>query len=227
MLQAIAPEIWHLQHQFVASGMRISSRMTVVRLASGALWLHSPVPMSAELRSQLAALGRVEFIVAPNKMHHLFAEECLAAFPDAKLFGAPGLKAKRPDLQDLTELGSVAEAAWQDELEQQFFGGIPSGNETVWFHKSSGTLIMTDLCQWWQGALPFATRAYAALTGVRRRLSVPRTVRWMVKDRQAARTSAQAILQWPITRVIVAHNAIVEDDAHAALEQALSCFIDA
>lgn len=226
MLQAIAPNIWHVQHRFVASGLRISSRMTVVRLANGGLWLHSPVPLSAELHKQLAALGTVEFIVAPNKMHHLFAAECLAAFPDAKLYGAPGLRAKRPDLTGLIELSPVVEKAWRDELEQLFFDGIPAGNESVWFHKASGTLILTDLCQWWQGELPFAARAYAMLTGVRRQLAVPRTVRWMVKDRQAARTSAQGILRWPVTRVVLAHNVIVETDAHAALVKAFSCFLD-
>ncbi|PFH11060.1 uncharacterized protein DUF4336 [Collimonas sp. PA-H2] len=226
MLQAIAPNIWHVQHEFAANGLRISSRMTVVRLANGALWLHSPIPIDAVLRSQLMALGKVDFIVAPNKMHHLFAAECQAAFPGSKLFGAPGLKAKRPDLKELIELDCGAETAWQDELEQLFFGGIPLGNETVWFHKASGTLILTDLCQWWQGELPFAAKAYATLTGVRRQLAVPRMVRWMVKDRQAARISAQGILRWPITRVISAHNVIVEQDAHAALEKAFSCFID-
>ena len=224
MLKAIAPDIWHLQHDFVASGLRVSSRMTVVRLHDSSLWLHSPVPLSTEVRSELATLGEVRYIVAPSKTHHLFASECLAAFPGATLFGAPGLRQKRPDLTAMRELSRVVEPEWAEDFDQVFFDGIPLGNETIWFHKRSRTLIVTDLCQWWQGELPFATKVFASLMGVRNQLAVPRTIRLLVRDRAAARTSAGKILELPFTRVVVAHNAIVEDDAYAAVKKALACF---
>jgi hypothetical protein len=224
MLKPIAPNVWHLQHQFVAAGISLSSRMTVVRFKDSSLWLHSPVPLSADVRAELAGLGQVRYVVAPNKAHHLFVAQCLDAFPRAVLFGAPGLLRKRPDLSNMRELSRVAEQDWVDDLDQLLFDGIPAVNEAIWFHKASGTLIVTDLCQWWQGDLPFATRAFASLTGVRTRLAVPRTVRLLVKDRQAARASAQRVLGFPFTRIVMAHNAIVEDDAHRALERAFACF---
>ncbi|WP_266180497.1 DUF4336 domain-containing protein [Dyella humicola] len=224
MLEAITADLWHVQHDFVVSGLRVSSRMTVVRLRDGSLWLHSPVPLSPEVRQQLAEIGTVRYIVAPSKTHHLFATECLAAFPDASLYGAPGLLQKRPDLRGMRELSRSPEPAWAQELDQIFFDGIPLGNETVWFHKASRTLIVTDLCQWWQGDLPFTARAFAALTDVRNRLAVPRTIRLVVKDRHAARASAERILAWPFVRVVVAHNAIIDGDAHAAVEQAFAYF---
>lgn len=224
MLKAIAPDIWHVPHNFIANGLPVSSRMTVVRLRDGSLWLHSPVPLSNEDRAELQSLGRIKYVIAPSKTHHLFVSECLSAFSQAELFGAPGLSMKRPDLNNMIELKTVVESDWREDLEQIFFDGIPFGNETVWFHKSSQTLIVTDLCQYWQGDLPLAAKLYAHLTGVRKKLAVPRTVRWLVKNRQAAQTSAQKILQWPFKRVIVAHNAIVEDDAYAAVKEAFACF---
>jgi hypothetical protein len=224
MLKSIAPDIWHVQHEFVVNGLPISSRMTVVRLQNGSLWLHSPIPLSPELRGQLAELGYVEFIVAPSIAHHLFVAEYLAAFPQAKLFGAPGLSEKRPDLKGMRELSPNVESEWQADLEQIFFAGIPFGNETVWFHKASRTLILTDLCQWWQGELSFVARLFASLTGVRKQLDVPKTIRWLTKDKQAAHDSAQKILAWPIERVVMAHNAIVEQDAYASLKRAFSRF---
>jgi hypothetical protein len=136
------------------------------------------------------------------------------------LFGAPGLRAKRPDLSSLRELKRTVEPEWERDFDQTFFDGMPIGNETVWFHKSSRTLIVTDLCQWWKGDLSFAAKIFASLTGVRKRLAVPRTVRLMIKDRQAARESAAKILAYPFERVIVAHNAIIDDDAHAAVKKA-------
>jgi len=224
MLQAIGPNIWHMQHEFKAGGMRVSSRMTVLRLKDNKLWLHSPVPLSAEVRAQMSSLGEVAFVVAPNKYHHLFVSDCLAAFPQARLFGAPGLREKRADLSGMEELTPTIEPQWQEELGQIFFAGVPIGNETVWYHKESRTLILTDICQWWQGALPFAAKLFASLNGVRNQLAVPRTVRAMVKDRKAAQASARKILQWPFERVVIAHNSIIEVDAHVALKRAFDYF---
>src|SRR4051812_2801799 len=114
MLNAIAPDIWHVPHNFTANGLPVSSRMTVVRLKNGGLWLHSPVPLTDRDRADLEALGNVEYIVAPSKTHHLFAAECSAAFPRAILFGAPGLSLKRPDLAGMTELAPMAGPEWCD-----------------------------------------------------------------------------------------------------------------
>ncbi len=222
MLQAIAPDLWHAQHQFTVNGLAASSRMTVVRLADGSLWLHSPVPMTPALGEQLATLGEVACIVAPNKMHHLFLSGCAAAFPAARLFGAPGLARKRPDVAGLRTLGPAPEAEWAEDFDQILVRGIPIMHETVWFHRASRTLILTDLCQRWDGALPLSARAYATLTGVHKRLAVPRTVRLLVKDRHAVAASARQILAWPFERVIMAHNSIVEQDAHAAVAKAFA-----
>lgn len=43
-----------------------TTRMTIIRLSSGALWIHSP----EKLVDELAALGTVEYLVSPNKLHH-------------------------------------------------------------------------------------------------------------------------------------------------------------
>jgi Domain of unknown function (DUF4336) len=199
MLIQLAPNLWHVQREFAALGLKVSSRMTVVRLNDGSVWLHSPIRLDDALIEELRSLGEVRAIVCPNKMHHLFAHTAVRAFPDAQLFGAPGLAKKRPDLVGIVEFKtdmSNVPSEWQSDLDQVFFAGIPIGNETVWLHKRSKTLIFTDSCQWWQGELGLAERLYAKLTGVRDQLSVPRTIRMCIKDRAAAAKSAQQILTW-------------------------------
>jgi Domain of unknown function (DUF4336) len=224
MLQNIAHNIWHTQHNFAVNGLSVSSRMTVVRLQDGCLWLHSPVPITKELKAELMALGEVAYVVAPSKMHYLFAADCMAAFPQATLFGAPGLQTKRPNLKGMRELQALPEPSWQEDLEQLFFAGMPLVNETVWFHKPSRTLIVTDLLQYYQGDLSFGLKIYAKLTGTSKQLAVPKTVRWLVKDRIAALASAQKILNWPFERVVVAHNVILETDAYTTVEKAFESF---
>jgi hypothetical protein len=225
MLQPIAQDIWYVPHHFTAVGIRLSSRMTVVRLRGNRLWLHSPVPISRQVREQLDALGQVAFIVAPNKAHHLFLEDCALAFPEAQVFAAPGLLRKRPELSGVRELGAVPEPEWNDELGQVLVEGIPIVNETAWYHRASRTLVLTDLCQWWQGDMPISSRLYATLTGVRRRLAVPYTVRLVVKDRPALARSVHKIFEWDFERVVVAHNAIVEQHAREALRLAFAAIL--
>ena len=104
MLTLLAPDLWHTTHAFTSMGMPVSSRMTVVRCANGGLWLHSPVPITDALKQALEQLGPVRWMVAPNRSHLLFAKQSLRAFPNAQLFAAPGLRAKRPDLASMQEL---------------------------------------------------------------------------------------------------------------------------
>ena len=224
MLACIAPDLWHAARAFRAAGIPVTSRMTVVRLRSGGLWLHSPVLIDDALAAQLDALGPVQCIVAPNKVHHLFAKKALARYPQAQLYGAPGLAAKRPDLPGLIALAPQAPAAWRDEIDQVFMAGFPFANETVFFHRASGSVIITDICQWWQGPLDWRGALYAHVTGVRARLAVPRTLRLAIRDKAAFKACARQVLAWPVERVIVAHNSVVEQDAKAALTRAFACF---
>lgn len=224
MLIQIAPNLWHMTCALTTAGVPLTSRMTVVRFASGKLWIHSPVRFDDTVREQLGRLGDVAWIVAPNKAHHMFAGDCLQAFPHAALYGAPGLAHKRPDLAGMRTLGDVVEPEWADELDQVWFHGQPFVNEVVWFHKASATLIATDLLQCWGGKLDWRAALYARVTGVRHRFDVPRTVRLATRDRGQAAASARTVLRWPFTRVITAHNAIVDQGAHAAVARALARF---
>jgi hypothetical protein len=224
MLIQIAPNLWHMVRGFKAAGMPVSSRMTVVRLKDGRLWLHSPVRPDEALADALRSLGTVAWIVAPNRMHHLFAGHIQRMFPDAALYGAPGLAAKRPDLAGLIELGDAIPPEWAADLDQVCIRGVPMVNEVAWFHRASGTLIMTDVLQCWCGDLPWPAAMYGRLTGVLGHLDVPRTVRLVTRDKALVAASARHILQWPFTRVITAHNSIVEQDAHALVARAFSRF---
>jgi len=224
MLIPIVPDLWCATHQFKSMGMALSSRMTVLRFPDGSLWLHSPIPLTEALKSELDQLGTVRWIVAPNLAHHLFAGDALNAYPSAQLWGAPGLRKKRPDLADLRSLPREVLPEWASELEQVFIEGMPLVRETVWFHKSSKTLIATDLCMWFQGKWPWLTRVYGHLNGVMNGLVVSRLVLLVTKDKPAAAASCQRILDWPIERVVMAHDSIVDTNAKALLAKALARF---
>ena len=66
MLQELAKNIWtaSVHHSFI--GLHVGTRMTVIRLSSGKLLLHSPVALPEQLRSEIDALGPVAHIVCPK-----------------------------------------------------------------------------------------------------------------------------------------------------------------
>lgn len=224
MLKQIAPDLWHMEAGIQTAGVPLTARMTVVRFGNGKVWIHSPVRFGPEVRERIAALGEVAWIIAPNRAHHMFMAKCKQAFPDARLYGAPGLERKRRDIANLHRLEDAIEPEWADDLEQVVFRGMPVINEVMWFHKASATLIATDVLQCWCGHLDWRADTYARVTGVRAHLDVPRTVRLATRDKAAAATCAQKVLDWPFTRVITAHNAIVEQDAHALVARAFGRF---
>ena len=75
-------------------GIELGTRMTVVRLPSGELWVHSPIPPSPALRAEVDALGSVRHVVCPNLYHHLYAGAWAEAYPDALVHAPAGRAAK-------------------------------------------------------------------------------------------------------------------------------------
>src|SRR5688572_5344581 len=97
---------WAVQHHRATSYLHVRLRMGVVALPTGGLLLYSPVPIDDALADDLARLGPVEHIVAPNKWHHLHAAAAKLRYPAATLWAAPGLRDKRKDVAfdaDLSE----------------------------------------------------------------------------------------------------------------------------
>jgi hypothetical protein len=121
--------------------------MTVVRIEDGSLLLHSPIALSSRLRSQIDCLGPVRHIVSPNKLHHLFLNAAVAAYPGARLYVPPGLIEKRPEFARGEHLTDVPPSAWVGTLEQIVVRGSNIMQEVAFFHPRSRTLIVADLCE--------------------------------------------------------------------------------
>ncbi len=196
--------------------------MTVVRLADGKLWVHSPIRLNAEAVTALDGIGEVAYVCAPNRYHHLYVLEFLSHYPQAAVFLAPGLTEKAPDLGSHRVLLNRNEPEWNAELEQLLFAGIPRLNEVIWLHRSSETLLLTDLCSMYLEDASTVMRFIAKLLGVYGKLGVPRTIRLMVRDRDAARASRDTILGWEFDRVVVAHDHIVHAGGKQAFAKALA-----
>lgn len=215
-------EIWVAARPLKLRIGDIGCRMTVVRLPDGGLWLHSPVPLDQPLQQALFALGPVRYLVGPSLQHHLFLASYSAAFPGARLVGAPGLAAKRRDLPFEFTLGRTTAELWRPTLRQQFFAGAPRLNEVVFCHRPSRTLILCDLAFNVPRQGPNRARLFHRLVGATGRFGPHRLVRACIRRRHSARRSLARILAWDFDRVIVAHGEVLESGGHAAMEQAFA-----
>jgi hypothetical protein len=201
--------------------------MTVVRLSDGGLVLHSPIRLEGGLRAELDGLGEARAIVAPNKAHHLFADDCRAAYPNAKLYAAPGLPEKRKDLKFDGLLADEPRIEWRGDLEQQRIRGMPMLNEVAFFHPSSRTLILTDLVFNVPKGRAWGIPLVFHLMGAGGRFGPHRFVRWMIRDQQAVRESLGFIMRWDFDRVIMAHGDVLESGGRQKLRDAFGFILGA
>lgn len=222
MLEVIVPDrVWGAEHDlYMPGGVHFRGRMTVVRLASGGLWLHSPVPVDDALAAELAALGPVEHLVAPSRLHHLHVGPAQERYPHALAWAAPGLPEKRRDLRFDGVLPDGV--PWASEIEPLLVEGIPWMNEVVFLHRASRTLVVTDLFFHIHEVANLRSRVLFTLYGVLGRPMQSPVVWVMTRDRAAAGRSARRILGWDVERAVPAHGRVLHDDAHAVLERVLA-----
>lgn len=225
MLERFGEEIWIAEGAPVTAiaGFHYPTRMAVIRLADGGLFVWSPVALTPALRDQTNALGSVRCIVAPNALHHTFIAEWAAAYTDAALYAAPGLRAVRKDIVFTVDLTDGAPPAWAGQIDQAIVRNTIA-DEVVFFHRASGTVLFTDLLQqmprgWYKGWRALVARL-DRMTGLEPQ--TPNKFRMAVRDRTAARESLARIRAWPAERVLMAHGEPVRANGAAFIARAFA-----
>lgn len=226
-MREIDDGIWVCDRRFRVAGLEIGTRMTVVQLDDGSLFLHSPVARTPELVKDLDALGPVRHVVAPNLHHHLYVND-YAGLPGVRLYASPGLAEKRQRRIRFDEvLSDEAPDAWRGQIDQHCFQGAPFMREVAFFHRRSGSLLLTDLCFNFVECAHGPTRWWLRAMGGLGRFGPPRHVRLLLRDRRAARRSADALLAWDVRRVIVTHGVVLQQSAKRVLREAFAFLPDA
>ncbi|MGA7871270.1 MAG: DUF4336 domain-containing protein [Candidatus Binatus sp.] len=228
----LAPNLWTVDQPAFSTGFaKIGTRMTVIKLAGGGLFLHSPTKLDDETKQALDAIGEVRAVVAPSRAHHLFVGDYIKAWPNAKLYGPPGLvgdiadfRARlgaRRDLKLDAVLGDEPQSEWAGEIDQHLFKGAPQLNEVVFFHRPTRSAIFTDLV--FNVPADFKdARVFYTIVGARGRFGPHLLIRLAIRDHKAARESVAKILEWDFDRVILTHGDVLESGGKAKFAQAFS-----
>ena len=227
LLREFGPAIWIGDGPIVSFlGFAYPTRIVLIKLSNGQLFVWSPIKLSAALKRDVDALGPVGFLVSPNRLHHLFLAEWKSAYPQARLCASPGLRKKCKDLAFDADLGDSPEPEWAIDIDQvPVRGGFIT--EVEFFHRASRTAIFADLIQnfppdWfkgWRGVIARLDGICAPHPGA------PREWRTGFLNRRAARAALQRILTWPIERVLIAHGEPVTENGTIFVRQAFAWLI--
>lgn len=199
-------------------GLHLGTRMTIVRLSDGSLFVHSPIKLDDDLKRQVDALGPVGHIVAPSLYHHLFFGGFAAAYPEAKTHGAAGLEKKRNDLTFDATLDEALDPSWRDDLSASKIDGCAFG-ETVFFHNPSRTMLTADIVENFETSDHRATRWYLKAAGIHGKPGVSRLLRVMFRDKAKSRRAIDQAIEWNPERITLAHGKPIVTNARETLRE--------
>jgi hypothetical protein len=201
-----------------------STRMTVVRLKNGDLFLHSPIAFQASLARQLQAMGRIRHLVSPNQFHYAHIGEWSRAFPDAVTWASRGVRARtarKINVQFKRDLEALPADEWRDKIDQVV---VPGGifGEVVFFHKLSKTIIFADtilnleldkLRQPWRFAA-WLTGMYYPTGQLFFGMRLP-----LLLQKKRTRAAVEKMLSWRPERIIISHGRCFETNAETVLRR--------
>ncbi|MGZ3298123.1 MAG: hypothetical protein ACXU8U_00850 [Asticcacaulis sp.] len=205
----VADGLWCLESHFVTCGCKGSLRMTMIETARG-LVLHSPVALSARHIEEIRAIGPVHAIVAPNLYHHFYLRDGIAAFPDARVLVPQGLAEKIGPIPGATVMRPGLDLALEGVESYSFTGHWL--NETVLFHRPSGTLITADMVYNYRSEHFVFERLFFRLIGCYGKPGVALYHWFATPDKHAVWQGIETIRAWPIRRIIMSHGRIFEAD---------------
>jgi len=217
-LQQFGRNIWIVDGPDVRDmGLLFTTRMTVVRLSDGSVWVESPVTLPGEILEQVKKLGPIRYLVASTQRHVWRLNAWHDLFPEAELWAPTGAPLTVGEttvpVNDIFTDSPARE--WARDLEQLAFRGSSVLREAVFFHRESGTAIVADLIQvnpMIKGR-PFRNAIFKALGAAYPKGGVARDIRLSFRDRALARASLDRLLSWDFDRLIIAHGACIEHGA--------------
>lgn len=211
LLTQRAPHLWTVDHALTVGGfLPMGTRTTVLRLPDGRLVVVAPGDLDATDVAAIRALGPVAAVVAPNPLHYLFLGKAAAAFPEAEVWGAPGVEAKAKDVR-VTHTFDGRAGPWGDALALHAVEGAPKLAETVIFDARSRTLVLTDLCFNIRNVGGWFARLNLQMLGAYGKFGPSFLMRNVyVSDTAGVRRSVHRILDWDFDRVVVTHGDVVE-----------------
>jgi hypothetical protein len=217
-LRSIGPEIWARDGDW--NGTVFGRRLTLCRLADGRLVVHNAFRLREEDYAELASLGKVAYILVPNRFHASEAADFQRRFPEAEIIASPA--AKRTLRKTKARVASWLPEGWQPRGEMPVFAisGLRGLGEFVFLHRASRSLIVTDLVFHMLEVKRATDRSFLRLNDIYGKFGPSRVFKLLfTRDEAAMLASVVPVLREEFDRVVMNHGVILESGGKAALRR--------
>jgi hypothetical protein len=218
-MKQLAENLWVKDYPLALLGTDFGRTLTIIRLSSGRLVLHSMAPFSSTDLAEIRALGEPSWLLEAMSLHDTYARRGRDTFPGIPFLAPEGFNKV---VNFATQPLLPAPAEWSREVQVFAVSGVPRLKEHLFLHIPTRTLIVADLLFNFapdeKGRDHFFHRY---LAGIKRYPGLSRLFRLCIRDRAAFRTSMTALLAADFNRIIVGHGRVVGRDGKSLLRRAL------
>ncbi|KAI1907151.1 hypothetical protein LOZ61_006283 [Ophidiomyces ophidiicola] len=232
--------------------LRIGGRGTIVRMASGASAVFSPVALTEHVKGLVTALNSpIRYIIAPDIEHHIFLGDWKKAFPEARIIGPHGLQEKREKNPSTREWAKIDYRfnpqdrhnpeifdEFNKEFDTEYFPSHPN-REIVVFHKPTKTLLQADMFFNLPATQQFEKEEGGATQGILTKLFMPvwttsgnaiwqqRLIWYLLAGNRAEwKESLKRIDRWDFERIIPCHGDVIETGGKQVFRKLFGWFLD-
>ncbi|HTK13203.1 MAG TPA: DUF4336 domain-containing protein [Xanthobacteraceae bacterium] len=235
-LKRVAENVWIVDGPLIRFGppglkMPFPTRMTVVRLDDGSLFLHSPTALTPALKADIEKAGTPRWIVGPNRLHYWWIPDWKSAFPHADVYLAPRIREQAGARIAFAtcDLDVQTGYPWDRAIATLPIAGSYM-TEVEFFHHASRTLILTDFIENFEPRkLGFLMRWLTRFGGVQAPDGqMPRDMRFSFRNqKRELKAAVETMIAWNPERIIIAHGLWYDKGAAAELRRAFRWILDA
>lgn len=218
----IAPNLRVIHYPLSVLGTQHGRTVSVIRLSSGKLVIHSTAPFTPADVARIHTFGEPAWLVEAMLLHDTYAAEGRQHFPGLPFLGPPGFGevVKFPVSPLLPPPDE-----WAGEIQVVRVRGAPKLEEHAFLHVGYRTLIVADLVfNFSEKERGWDRFFHRHIAGFKRYPGMSRIFKWCVSDPLAFRESVGEILQLDFDRIIPGHGGIIEcggkEKLRAAMEAA-------
>ncbi len=218
-MNQVAPGLWTLRYPLSILGTAHGRTVTVIRLQSGKLVIHSMAPFREADLASIRATGEPAWLLESMLLHDTYAAEGRKAFPGLPFLGPPGFdKVVGFPIDPLLP----APPEWEGQIKVLRLAGAPKLEEHMVLHVPSRTLILADLIFNFRADERGWNRLFHRhIAGFHRYPGMSRIFKWCIADKAAFRASIEELLDWDFDRIIPGHGEIIESHGKELLRRAM------
>ncbi|MDB4977725.1 MAG: hypothetical protein JWN48_6066 [Myxococcaceae bacterium] len=221
-LEQLADNLWWVSGSLPR--MSLKRTMTVVRMRSGELVIHSAIALHEQAMEKLEALGTPAYMIIPNYGHKLDAPAYKARYPNLRVYTPRGGIDKVREVIEVD--GTYEDFPQDDSVKLEMLHGVKHGEGAMIVRSPDGlTVVLNDAVMNMDRKRDLPGFLFTTLMGSAPGPRVSRLAKLMfVDDKKGLREDLQRYARFPdLVRLIVAHENVARGrDAAQALERASS-----